>query len=275
MKKILISALFFFGIALSASAHGYAEMPMSINDLQTAQTKLPSENAVLDEPLADLGVDLAALRKMVPGIPDTLRTATDSMQAVFIAYCTSETPEKASQYIMDAQRVKPLMMKYYEEVKDWEIGDWEWYPDMKFEFIRTNVYYYPHYLECYLVKTPSGYKIDWEATVKYNPYILADLETHPNQIFEMRTEVEKSLDYVNDHWVEYSFTHDGYLYNIYARKSNPQIKKLDRWIKQKLKPVIIKLKWVPSDSSFELVGFVCAGCSKYQLNTQHASSLNR
>ena len=135
MKKILISALFVFGIALSASAHGYAEMPMSINDLQTAQTKLPSENAVLDEPLADLGVDLAALRKIVPGIPDTLRTATDSMQAVFIAYCTSETPEKASQYIMDAQRVKPLMMKYYEEVKDWEIGDWEWYPDMKFEFI--------------------------------------------------------------------------------------------------------------------------------------------
>ena len=248
---------------------------MSINDLQTAQTKLPSENAVLDEPLADLGVDLAALRKMVPGIPDTLRTATDSMQAVFIAYCTSETPEKASQYIMDAQRVKPLMMKYYEEVKDWEIGDWEWYPDMKFEFIRTNVYYYPHYLECYLVKTPSGYKMDWEATVKYNPYILADLETHPNQIFEMRTEVEKSLDYVNDHWAEYSFTHDGYLYNIYARKSNPQIKKLDRWIKQKLKPVIIKLKWVPRDSSFELVGFVCAGCSKYQLDTQHASSLNR
>ena len=259
MKKIILSLLV-CSIAFSVSAQNKKELLENIKALQANQTTLSTqlqtitqslgvlqaENATLKERLAKLEANLDSLRLQGIGAvqtsenkPATLLTALDSVQAVRLAYLKSANPEEASQYVMDVERVKPLMMKYYEEVKDWEIGDWEWYPDMKFEFIRTNVYYYPHYLECYLVKTPSGYKIDWEATVKYNPYILADLETHPNQIFEMRTKVEKSLDYVNDHWVEYSFTHDGYLYNIYARKSNPQIKKLDRWIKQKLKPVHI------------------------------------
>ena len=113
MKKILISTLFVFGIVLSASAQGKKEMLESISALQTGQaalgakvdqmnallltftqsiTTLQAENATLKERLAKLEADLAAFREQGAGAaaasgqaPTALRTAADSMQAVFIA----------------------------------------------------------------------------------------------------------------------------------------------------------------------------------------------
>lgn len=303
MKKILISALFVFGIVLSASAQGKKEMLESISALQTGQTTLgakvdqmnallltftqsiatlQAENATLRERLVKLEADLAALREQGAGAaaapgqaPTALRTAADSMQAVFIAYYKSKTPEEASQYVLDAQRVKPLMVKYYDEVKNWEVNTLDWNPDRQFEQVRANVYFDDDTDMC-LVKTPSGYKVDWEASVKYNPYTEAQMKAQPNKVFELKIRVEKNQNYDNDYWNAYAVFTDDYFFYFYARKTSPQAARLDKYIKQKVKPAIVKVKWVPGDNSdFELVEFVCAGCSKYQLNTQHASSLNR
>lgn len=288
MKKILISALLVFGIVLSASAQGKKEMQESIDALQSGQTALnakvdqmntllltftqtlatlQSENATLKERLAKLEADLAALRGQGAGVPAVsnkrpvvLKTAADSMQAVLIDYINSASPEEASQYVMDVQRVKPLMMKYYEEVKDWEQGAWEWDSDLEFNRIKKNVYGYSN---GYIIKTPSGYKIDWEATVEYNPYTEAQMLAQPNKVFELRVDVGKSLSYVNDYWVRYTTYGEPWI-DFYAKKTNPQAAKLDKWIKQETKSVIVKVKWVPGDDAhFELVEFVCEGYSKY------------
>lgn len=303
MKKILISTLFVFGIVLSASAQGKKEMLESISALQTGQaalgakvdqmnallltftqsiTTLQAENATLKERLAKLEADLAAFREQGAGAaaasgqaPTALRTAADSMQAVFIAYYKSKTPEEASQYVLDAQRVKPLMVKYYDEVKNWEVNTLDWNPNRHFEQVRANVYFDDDTDIC-LVKTPSGYKVDWEASVKYNPYTEAQMKAQPNKVFELRIRVEKNQNYDNDYWNAYAVYTDDYFFYFYVKKTNPQAAKLDKYIKQKVKPAIVKVKWVQGDySDFELVEFVCAGCSKYQLDTQHASSLNR
>lgn len=240
MKKILISALLVFGIALSASAQGKEETSGGIGALLGVQN---------DHARGGLNV------------PKILKTADDSIQAVLMAYNNCETPEEALQYIMDVQRVKPLMMKYYEEVADWSTWYFdEWTPGMRFQRIKANVYYHD-FTETHFVKTPSGYKIDWEATVKYNPYTVAQMKGSSNKVFELRARVEKCLDYADDYWVAYNTSHD--INCFYAKKTNPHVKKLDKWIKQKAKPVIIKVKWNPSEESFDLVEFVSEGCSKY------------
>lgn len=303
MKKILISALFVFGFILSASAQGKKEMLESISALQTGQTTLgakvdqmnallltftqsittlQAENATLRERLTKLEADLAALREQGAGAAaasgqaaTALRTAADSMQAVFIAYCKSKTPEEALQYVLDAQRVKPLMVKYYDEVKNWEANTLDWNPNRQFEQVRANVYFDDDTDIC-LVKTPSGYKVDWEASVKYNPYTEAQMKAQPNKVFELRIRVEKNQNYDNDYWNAYAVFTDDYFFYFYARKTSPQAARLDKYIKQKVKPAIVKVKWVPDNNGdFELVEFVCAGCSKYQLDTQRTSSSGR
>ena len=282
MKKIVLSFLVCC-IALSVSAQDKKEMLESIRTLQANQTTLSTqlltitqslgvlqaENATLKERLAKLEADLAAFRQQggvsAPASgnkPASLQTTMDSIQAVWLAYFNSENPEEASQYVADVQRVKPLMMKYYAEVKDWEKPEYQWNPTRKFSLVKPNVYKLPDWEE-YIIKTPQGYKIDWEAAVQYNTHTEAQMKAQPNRVFELRLNVKKTLDYVNDYWVEYTSFGELFI-NIYAKKTNPHIVRLDKWIKQESKPAIVRVKWVPgNDPHFELVEFVCEGWSKY------------
>ena len=282
MKKIVLSFLVCC-IALSVSAQDKKEMLESIRTLQANQTTLSTqlltitqslgvlqaENATLKERLAKLEADLAALRQQGSGAapasgnkPASLQTAMDSVQTVWLAYFNSANPEEASQYVMDVQRVKPLMMKYYAEVKDWEQESYEWKSDRQFKRIRPNVYKLQDWEE-YIIKTPQGYKIDWEAAVQYNTHTEAQMKGQPNRVFELRVDVQKNLHYVNNTWVEYTCYGELSTF-IYAKKTNPHIERLDKWIKQEKKPAIVRAKWVPgNDPHFELVEFVCEGWSKY------------
>ena len=282
MKKIILSLLV-CSIALSVSAQDKKELLENIKALQANQTTmstqlltitqslgvLQAENATLKERLAKLEADLAAFRQQggvsAPASgnkPASLQTAMDSVQTVWLAYFNSANPEEASQYVMDVQRVKPLMMKYYAEVKDWEQESYEWKSDRQFKRIRPNVYKLQDWEE-YIIKTPQGYKIDWEAAVQYNTHTEAQMKAQPNRVFDLRLNVKKTLDYVNDYWVEYTSFGELFI-NIYAKKTNPHIVRLDKWIKQESKPAIVKVKWVSgNDPHFELVEFVCEGWSKY------------
>ena len=281
MKKIVLS-FWVCCIALSVSAQDKKEMLESIRTLQANQTTLSTqlltitqslgvlqaENATLKERLAKLEADLAAFRQQggvsAPASgnkPANLQTAMDSVQTVWLAYFNSANPEEASQYVMDVQRVKPLMMKYYAEVKDWEQESYQWKSDRQFKRVRPNVYQLEDWEE-YIIKTPQGYKIDWEAAVQYNTHTETQMKAQPNRVFELRVKVRKDLDYVNNTWVCYE---TDYMYSsIYAKKTNPHITKLDKCIKQELKPAIVRVKWVPGNvPHFELVEFVCEGWSKY------------
>lgn len=281
MKKIILSLLV-CSIAFSVSAQNKKELLENIKALQANQTTLSTqlqtitqslgvlqaENATLKERLAKLEANLDSLR--LQGIaavqtsenkPATLLTALDSVQAVRLAYLKSANPEEASQYVMDVERVKPLMMKYYAEKEDWAPLEYAFGPEEKLVCIRPNVYRLEGWDE-FIIKTPEGYKIDWEGTVGYKPYTEAQMKAQPNKVFELRVDIRKDFDYVNNTWVCYQ---DLYMNsNIYAKKTNPHVVKLDKWIEQDRKTAIIKVKWVPgNDPHFELVEFVCERWSNY------------
>lgn len=298
MKKIILSLLVCC-VALSVSAQGKKEMLESITKIQTSVSEtqaninalqsnqatvsaqlltltqalgaLQAENAALKERLTKLESTVANL-SVAPGekpaglaaIPATLQTASDSIQALYITFNACKTPEEASKYIANPERVKPLMLKYYDEVKNWEEDEFEWDNDFEPTLVRKNLWYVDGFYRTYIVKTPSGYKVDWEASEMYNPYTEGQLMNMPNKVVEFRGKVEQTSDYSNDYWVEYLLNDGQNILAVYGRKGSAATKQLSDYVKQKTKHAIIKIKWVPGDNgSFELVEFVREGCSKF------------
>ena len=298
MKKIILSLLVCC-VALSVSAQGKKEMLESITKIQTSVSEtqaninalqsnqatvsaqlltltqalgaLQAENAALKERLAKLESTVANL-SVAPGekpaglaaIPATLQTASDSIQALYITFNACKTPEEASKYIANPERVKPLMMKYYDEVENWDPTDFKWDNEFETSLIRKNLWIVDAFYYTYFVKTPSGYKVDWEASETYNPYTEGQLMNMPNKVVEFRGYVEQTSSYSNDYWVEYLLNDGQNILAVYGKKGSAATKQLSNYVKQKSKHAIIKIKWVPGNNSyFELVEFVREGCSKF------------
>ena len=178
-------------------------------------------------------------------------------------FVTQELHKIPAEFTLNPERVKPLMMKYYDEVKNWEEDEFEWDNDFEPTLVRKNLWYVDGFYRTYIVKTPSGYKVDWEASEMYNPYTEGQLMNMPNKVVEFRGKVEQTSDYSNDYWVEYLLNDGQNILAVYGRKGSAATKQLSDYVKQKTKHAIIKIKWVPGNNgSFELVEFVREGCSK-------------
>lgn len=203
-----------------------------------------SENAALKSRLAKLeGV-------AKPGqIPDVLTSQDDSLQYAVLQFRMSKTPEEASKYIYDATRVKPIMLKYYTDRKNWEpfsrnfdgsVWNDEATPTQK---VNDKVYIFND--TWYLVKTPTGYLVEWEASVNYNesPY-LQDYKK-PGKTIEVRARWNKDSYYESKYYEMYegrSEGVDGGAFQVYTNKNSALAIKLQRFLKAKTKGAILKVK---------------------------------
>ena len=170
----------------------------------------------------------------------------DSIASLIVNYLGSETWEDAINYVMEPERVRPLMQKYYEgngfvsyersveEIKhDFGIS--------KIDGISHAIYKCDKY---WVVKTVEGYKIDWEASVQYNPVTLNSIRKFPNRVFEIRTYTYiGSRD--NGNWRDY---YCNYLSHTYVKKNSPVDKKLFEYLTGGGRNMTLKIKYVTSEA---------------------------
>lgn len=309
MKKITLLSIFCC-LCLSVSAQSKKELAEKISALETKVTELnarveaqfnqtntliltltqqlgalQTENASLKERLE---TDNALLKERLGKlenspvekkgqVPDVLVTQADSLQYIILKYRMSKTPEEASQYIYDVARVKPIMLKFYKEPGDWKpfngYSDGGLWKDNWTTAVKLNDKLYM-LDDWYLVKTPTGYKIDWEANVQYNMFAPAyDYLKTNGQINELRGRCYRYED--SDGWVRFSFdsstTDDMY---VYGKKSSAKTQELLDYLKSNTRPVILKVKCKATpyggeiynmcykDKYLELVDIVSKNCSK-------------
>ena len=234
MKRI-ITLLLCGCMALSLSAQNKKEMQAIVTDLQTAVTNLQTTiqalqttiNAQsmtieslnsqltdskatikdLQQSLKELSDKHAALEKQLSQQPGSgvfiPTTAQDSVAAFFVQFRALENWEDLVPYVMEADRVKPAMQKYYAKkgygAKQYDpakiLGD--------IKKIKKNVYavdVFPSH--CYIIKTAEGYKVDWEAS--YLPKTVdlgAFLNTQSvGSTVTVWTTVEIDTYYDNSYW---------------------------------------------------------------------------
>lgn len=114
----------------------------------------------------------------------------DSIATLLVNFIKSETWEDASEYVMEPERVKPLMRQHYESrgfysklLSKEEIK--HDYGMRKIQGKQHVIYICGSY---YVIKTDTGYKIDWEASF-YRPYSTKAMESYPNKEFEIRDNI--------------------------------------------------------------------------------------
>ena len=169
------------------------------------------------------------------------------------------------------------MLKFYKEPGDWKpfngYSDGGLWKDNWTTAVKLNDKLYM-LDDWYLVKTPTGYKIDWEANVQYNMFAPAyDYLKTNGQINELRGRCYRYED--SDGWVRFSFdsstTDDMY---VYGKKSSAKTQELLDYLKSNTRPVILKVKCKATpyggeiynmcykDKYLELVDIVSKNCSK-------------
>lgn len=204
MKKYLINALLLVFV-LSANAQSKQELQTTINNLnqQIGQLKamLDTKSAQLDQ----ANQTITALRqKLASGAAAAQKPSTyrDSIADLIEKYTSCTSWQEALRYVMEPERVRPIMQKYYAD-QGFSPTIWTAEEILKNEaFRRFNGKNYVIYkcVNFYAVQTPDGYRIDWEATVEYNPVTHTELADKIGQSAEIRGYFHYASYYDNDYF---------------------------------------------------------------------------
>lgn len=227
MKKYFINALLLVFV-LSANAQSKQELQTTINNLnqQIGQLKamLDAKSAQLDQANQTITELRAQLANQKPAARKSV-TYRDSIADVMEKYTNCETWEQAAEYVMEPERVKPIMRKYY-QINQFGGNVWTAEEVLKENLVRKTGKKYPVYMcrRYYIVKTSEGYKIDWEASERYNQVSAPELIAKPGQVAVVRQDfinLDKSYD--NDWFYKVGYVGDSY---ILVRKDSAVGKKL-------------------------------------------------
>ena len=190
MKKILINTLFIVFV-LSANAQSKSELQTTINNLNQQIGQLKAMLDAKSEQLDQANQTIAALRqKLASGAAAAQKPATyrDSIADLIEKYTSCTSWQEALRYVMEPERVRPIMQKYYAD-QGFSPTIWTAEEILKNEaFRRFNGKNYVIY-KCrnfYAVQTPDGYRLDWEASVEYNPVTHTELADKIGQSAEIR-----------------------------------------------------------------------------------------
>lgn len=262
MKKYLINALLLVFV-LSANAQSKQELQTTINNLnqQIGQLKamLDTKSTQLDQ----ANQTIADLRqKLASGTAVTKKNATfrDSIADLVEKYTNCTSWQEALRYVMEPERVRPIMQKYYAD-NGFSPTIWTAKEILKEAFRRFNGKNHTIYkcVNFYAVQTPEGYRIDWEATVEYNPVSLDDLNGKVGQTAEIRTCFNSiAADNSNDTWRCY-YCRDYYLFTKTGTALDQQFYKMQDSDK------ILKVKFMSDnqESYFLVTDIISTSFSKY------------
>lgn len=196
-------------------------------------------------------------------------TEVDSVVYVVGKFYCSQTWEQQLEFVMDSARVRPMMQKYYAKgygAKNLKIANLRYYTKK----MNTNLFVCRSGYDVddctYIIRQGNDFKIDWEATVTYNPLTLYELEQTPGKVVEWRANRFKynlyAPEYQNDYW-ERIYVKGAYFYCLKQNKAIDSIHAVcaDNNVHQ----VILKIRAVKTENEqyIEIVDFVKEGLSKY------------
>lgn len=202
MKKFLINALLLV-VTLSANAQSKKDLQNTINNLnqQVGQLKamLDAKSEQLDQAnqtIADLRQKLAS-EAAAAQKPATYR---DSIADLIEKYTNCTSLQEALRYVMEPERVRPIMQKYYGEGFSPTMRSAEEIKNKAFRRFNGKNYVLYECYGYYAVQTPDGYRLDWEATNEYNPVTLTELADKIGQSAEIRGSFIYDSDEDNDYY---------------------------------------------------------------------------
>ena len=190
-----------------------------------------------------LGYSLFSGKMMISAKP---QTTNDSLIDVRNKFYSCETWQEQLQYVMEPERVRPLMEDYYtkhtyssSEIKD-KSGT-------KITRIQGKNHILYKVNNTYLVKTGDEYKIDWEAYIaRLDSYPILDESTRiPNKEFVYRGYLRKPSWYNNQYYLCYYI--DGGL--TYPRKNSKIANRLLELMPNSLdeQNMVLKIKYIGVD----------------------------
>lgn len=262
MKKFLINALLLV-VTLSANAQSKQDLQNTINNLNQQVGQLKAMLDAKSEQLDQANQTIADLRqKLASGAAAAQKPATyrDSIADLIEKYTNCASWQETLKYVMEPERVRPIMQKYYAG-NGFSPTIWTAKEILKEAFRRFNGKNHTIYrcVNFYAVQTPEGYRIDWEATVEYNPVSLDDLNGKVGQTAEIRTCFNSiEADNSNDTWRCY-YCRDYYLFTKTGTALDQQLYKMQDSDK------ILKVKYMSDNqgSYFLVTDIVSTSFSKY------------
>lgn len=265
-------------VVLCVSAQSKKEMLQTITEQSQTIGELKGKISATEQQLQEangtiskLQEENASLKRKLESVhaqnnkPMTYRDSLLDLRSKFYA---CETWQERLQYVMEPERVKPLMEKYYKTnpysvslVKNnFNVG-------ITKHQGKSHVLYEVN--DNWIVKTDNGYKIDLEATwgdrdVFYGA-TKEELINNRNKEFEVRGHLRDCQDnYKNDYYFQYYGLWSVF---FYIKKNCPVAKKLQNLIPEgERRHLIFKVKYVGKengDDIFEITDVVCDKLSKY------------
>ena len=274
MKKFLINALLLV-VTLSANAQSKKDLQNTINNLNQQVGQLKAMLDAKSEQLDQANQTIADLRqKLASGAAAAQQPATyrDSIADLIEKYTNCTSWQEALRYVMEPERVRPIMQKYYadtgfsptirtaEEIKNKAFR--------RFNGKNYVIYYCNGY---YAVQTPDGYRLDWEATAQYNPVTHTELADKIGQSAEIRGCFEYASYYENDYFRGFRAdgmrNTDGKLTYFLTEKGSAIDKRLFAMLKNGASiDMILKIKSLPDTDRrryFLITDIISTSFSKY------------
>ena len=202
-----------------------SELSSRVFKLQDANQALKEENAQLKEQLAKLQ---AAGPKEEAGT-----FISDSIAAMLLKFYSATTVEERAKYVVDPQRVMPKMQNYYKAgIKPlnkfyWVAGDKNNFHEKEegAQHVGTSLYSLlvelvkDYNVNHIVIRTPQGFKLDWEATVQYGEtkdYMLT--QANVGKTFTFHCKMDGSIRGWNDSYSSVSLSNDlGRYINRYSK----------------------------------------------------------
>ena len=276
MKKFLITALLLV-VTLSANAQSKKDLQNTINNLNQQVGQLKAMLDAKSEQLDQANQTIADLRqKLASGAAAAQKPATyrDSIADLIEKYTNCTSLQEALRYVMEPERVRPIMQKYYADTGfSPTIRTAEEIKNKAFRRINGKNYVIYYCNGYYAVQTPDGYRLDWEATYQYNPVTCTELANKIGQSAEIRGCFWYSSYHDNDYYRAFRADGikaiDGKTTYFLTEKGSAIDKRLFAMLKNEAgKDMILKIKSLPDTDSegyqyFLITDIISTSCSKY------------
>ena len=275
MKKFLINALLLV-VTLSANAQSKKDLQNTINNLNQQVGQLKAMLDAKSEQLDQANQTIADLRqKLASGAAAAQKPATyrDSIADLIEKYTSCTSWQERLKYVMEPERVRPFMQKYYGEGFSPAIRSAEEIKNKAFQRFNGKNYVLYECYGYYAVQTPEGYRLDWEATVEYNPVTCTELADKIGQSAEIRGSFIYASGEDNDYYRAFCYPGmpviDGKSTYFLTEKGSAIDKRLFAMLKNGASiDMILKIKSLPDTDSeyrkyFLITDIISTSFSKY------------
>lgn len=272
-KNILILSMLV--VVTCISAQSKKEMLQTITEQSQTIGELKGKISSTEQQLQEAKCTIAKLQEDIASLKRDLEstqaqnnkpmTYRDSLLDLRKKFYACETWQDQLQYVMEPERVRPLMEKYY-KTHHYSISEVDNDVTITKRQGKNHVLYRVN--GNWIVKTDDGYRIDLEATWGdrgiFHGATKDEVKMNRNKEFEVRGYLDDHQEYYeNDYYLEYGSC----LGYAYIKKNSQIARKLQNIIPQgESRRLIYKIKYDGKENgqdTFDITDIVCDDISKY------------